>query len=664
MPRYQLPWQATPPPVEEVAQAPNLLREGARWFTQQSGEDLDRAMALQELELISPDLAELYKIEEATEGRKRSAGELYTNLRQLREPGWEGSGSGDKAAGLGLFALQYPVAGALGAVAPGLGHAAGWGAMRHMAHLADPDLAGASLAWDVAGAAGAKALGTAGSMLYRSKIMPKLAQKGLTSKELHPVSSRVLDWAETAMDPLVGPKAKNVGLPRWVNRKLQKVGRPDIAPKVPAGHLPAGQQALDLPGQQTIPGMRPRTQGKLPSPLAKVQEGDQLKYTAELDIRPSRHRAYKATTGKGQMDVFRSALEDLPPEPEQLTTLSEVAQAAMPVEQMDLGVPEVPRQLGLGMPKTSRFKPTEIPGPTTQPGKQMGLDLQQPAHQAAIPGIGTPEVIPQRPLAKQPSPGPTGSVSLKGPQKPSAGVRKAAVEIIRVAGPGKKLTWKQYAAGLQKATGLKRREMHGVLRVHKALADSYGETPDEMIGRMFRGVMTQEEHATAFPGISKWAKGARGPVGVSHWMEDGRAILAFSDRVRMGKVSTVTQLETALHEPLHVFYRWMPEREKAVLTKALGGKKGQAWTDDQEHQAITWALEYLRGGKAPTKRLAGTFERLRNWLTRLLTRGKKGKVPEEVEAVLNTMLSPEGYKRGRGVSRALKTRGKARATRG
>lgn len=565
MPQYRMPWEPMPPPQEEVP-PPNLLREAGKWFVGQSGEDLDRAMAMQELRAIEPDLQDLYEIQEKHAGKKRSAQELYTDLRQLRSPGWEGPSGGEKALGLGLFAGQYPVAGALGAVAPGLGHVAGWGAMRHMAHLANPEMAGASLAWDVAGAGVAKTLGTAGSMLYRSKVMPKLAEKGLTSKELHPAASRVLDWAEGAMDPLIGPKARNVGLPRWANRRLQKMGRRDIVPEPPTARLPAGQQELGLPGQQTFPGMRPRVEGEAFRPTRVTQPVDMLAYKSERRLIPAWKKP--ATTGKKQEDIFRTALEELPPEPEQLTTLSEVAQGAR-------AVPWLPEQ---------------------------------------------PQAVSQ---------------ALMG---------RAADKIVSVVKPGETLTWKGYAKGLQTATGLPRKEMVGVLRIHKALASSYGETPDEMVGRMFRGVMTQEEHVTTFPGVSKWAGGAQGPAGVAHWMEDGRAVLAFSDRVRMGQVKTATQLETALHEPLHVFYKWMPERERAVLSKALGAEVGQGWSSGQEHQAITWALEYMRSGQAPTKTLAKTFERFKSWLNRLLTKGKKGRGPKEVEEVLARMLTPGGYK--------------------
>ena len=583
MPQYRMPWEPMPPPQEEVP-APNLLREAGKWFVGQSGEDLDRAMAMQELRAVEPDLQDLYEIEEKYAGRKRSARELYTDLRQLRSPGWSGPSGGDKALGLGLFAGQYPVAGALGAVAPGVGHAAGWGAMRHMAHLANPEMAGASLAWDVGGAVGAKVLGTAGSMLYRSKVMPELAKRGLTSKELHPAASRVLDWAEGAMDPLIGPKARNFGLPRWLNRKLQKVGRRDIVPEPSKVGLSAGQQELPLPGQQTIPGMRPRVEGEAFRPTRATQPIDELAYKSERRLVPAWKKP--ATTGKRQEDIFRTALEELPPEPEQLTTLSEVAQGAK-----------------------------AVPWPPEQP---------QAASQALV--------------------------------------GRAAEQIASVVKPGETLTWKGYAKGLQTATGLPRKEMVGVLRIHKALASSYGETPDEMIGRMFRGVMTQEEHLTAFPGVSKWAGGARGPTGVAHWMEDGRAVLAFSDRVRMGQVKTATQLEVALHEPLHVFYKWMPEREKAVLSKALGTEVGQAWSSDQEHQAITWALEYMRSGQAPTKTLAKTFEHFKSWLNRLLTKGKKGRGPKEVEEVLARMLTPGGYRKRAKFGAALKEVEKGRAS--
>lgn len=572
-----MPWQEAPSPQEEMPQAPNLLREAGKWFVGQSGEDLDRAMAMQGLAHVAPELRKHYEYE-AQRGNTKSASELYGVLRGLHDPGY--SGEGNEALGLGLFAGQYPVAGALGAVAPGLGHAAGWGAMRHMAHLANPEMAGASLAWDVGGAVGAKTLGTAGSMLYRSKVMPKLAQKGLTSKEMHPAASRVLDWAEGAMDPLVGPKARNFGLPRWLNRKLQKIGRRDIVPEPPKAHLPAGQQEMGVPGQRTFPGMRPRTEGELPKPVRSTQPEDQLAYTYDRRrLIPTWKKP--ATTGKRQEDLFRTALEELPPEPEQLTTLSEVAQGA-----------------------------AEVPWAPEQP-------------QAVSRAVMAPVVD----------------------------------DILTTVPQGGTLTWKGYAKGLQKATGLPKQEMVGVLRIHKALASSYGETPDEMIGRMFRGVMTQEEHAATFPGVSKWAGEAKGPAGIAHWMEDGRAILAFADRVRLGQVKNSTQLEVALHEPFHVFYKWMPEREKAVLSKALGSTVGEAWTSDQEHQAITWGLEYLRSGQAPkaTPKLARTFERFKSWLNRLLTKGKKGQAPKEVREVLERMLTPGGYQGKRATaSKALR----------
>jgi hypothetical protein len=80
------------------------------------------------------------------------------------------------------------------------------------------------------------------------------------------------------------------------------------------------------------------------------------------------------------------------------------------------------------------------------------------------------------------------------------------------------------------------------------------------------------------------------------------------------------------------------------ITKALGATAGKEWTDEQEHQAIRWTLEYLRSGEAPTKALATTFERFKTWLRGLITKGKAGRAPKEVQEVLTRMLTPGGYK--------------------
>ena len=581
MPRYDLPWRKKPQEAP-VPEQKGLLRQGAEWAVKDSGEAMDRQMALESLEHLAPELRRHYEYE-AERGNKKSATELYTTLRGFHDPGWDKKGN--KALGTGLFAAQYPVANALGAAVPGVGHVAGWLGMRHAAHLANPDMAGDSLMYDLAGAAGAKGLGTVGAAVYRSKLQARLAKAGLTSIEASPVVSRVLDWAEGAMDPAIGPKARNAGLPRWLNRRMQKMGPQGAASS--GRSLPLGRMVQSeipgVPGQQTMPGTQPVHTGSLPSPMRKSQPVDELAYRTY--DRPKKTSWNKTLGGESQADafrpdparqtdVFKTVLEELPPPPEDLTTLTQVGKR-----------PKVP------FPDVSELSPkgkefTKVPENTftkemkdKYPFYRMNREMQSKL------GIVDPKV-----------------------REGVLGLPKMVAE-----SQGKKVN--PYIG-----------ETFAPFNVSKEdLIDKNALAQIKMTGYGYPGY--------GLP--AQFAPGNRSKVNLS------QKLLKGSDPQKAESI-----IHEMLHE--HIMRLTKEDRTGILESLGSSHYRGKL-TDAQEHHLIWWLLKELKEGAAPTeatRRLFAGFRKALPNTDEFITRKMKSKakkVPMSVKLLVKRFATPEGF---------------------
>jgi hypothetical protein len=595
------------PPV--AAKAP-LPPKGESWLKHaialggEAGEALSRATAKQALAMANPNAFRRYERTERA-GLQVPSAEYMKSARKSIQPGWTGASSGDKALSMLALASEAPLGAVLGAVGtaagslvrlPGaglvggiLGRSMGWAGARGLSELADPESSGRNLWWDVGGVAGAKVLGTGASMAYRGAVQPKLAQKGLLAAR--PRLDKVLNWAEEAMDPAIGPAASNYGIPRWLNRKLQSLGPQGIKDVTQTRGAIQGRLTARM-GQAGAPGMQARQRVK----------------------------------------TLKSALEELPPIPESNPTITQV------VRRYDETTQGTLKGFLTGVEPQARYGPEPVP-PVNQVGTKRigGAPVSQFAPQQFGTPAGQPPKMPLGGRVGSPEPPedflPTAWRGPSGTAPGSAGVNTAAEQLYTtVARSGKPLTWTQYAKGMRQHTGMTRKEWVSVLRVHQGLAKAYGEDMDTMIGRMFRGVTDESQHNVLFPGRQM----PKRALGLTHFMEDQRALVAFADRLRSPEYTTSTRIEVALHEPIHVFLRWMPEEDVSTLLGAAG-------PGETEHTVVKWMLDYLKGGEAPTPKLQKIFERFNTWIKSLITRHNRTEATPEAKAVFKRMFTPGAY---------------------
>jgi Large polyvalent protein associated domain 22 len=138
-----------------------------------------------------------------------------------------------------------------------------------------------------------------------------------------------------------------------------------------------------------------------------------------------------------------------------------------------------------------------------------------------------------------------------------------------------------------------------------------------------------------------------------------RGKISFGDDIVIEAFSSA-DASTGIHELWHFFSDRLfadAAREDApnslandrdILLKALGRKEGSVLnsldlTDAEHEQLAKWGEQYLREGKAPSKELAGVFERFKNWLMEIYhTIADLGKqISPEVRGVFDRMLASD-----------------------
>ncbi len=335
-------WERYGNPASTISEKPKPsddrnLWEKVRDFGGKAGNWLDSQAAQEVLSKGNPALYRSY-VRRMQSGESVPASEMFGQVRKVFDPGYSEATNRDRMVAMGFTAAE-PIAGwamaALGGAAGGaVGSAPGAAVGATAGRLAGPALLRTMANVANPEAAGRNILWDVGA-LAGGKALGTLASARYRQAlqpmlaRKYPRAERVLNQMEKALDPLTGPAASNPGLPRFINRRLQGIG-------------PQGYNKANLP--MVMP--KPPTTGMMPPP-SRQQAATQIPYPLP---------------GK-------------------------------PTGQMDLGVPNVPRQGSLGLSSMRQFQPTQISGPAKQPLSQGDLGLKQPAHQSAMPGIGNPEVI-------------------------------------------------------------------------------------------------------------------------------------------------------------------------------------------------------------------------------------------------------------------------------
>jgi len=184
----QTPWyrraeilqqQQVPPPVQEE---PGGLWSQIKDLGKAGGEQLSKWLAQADLYARDRDAMHFLQMKEAA-GLPVSASDYYMAIRKARDPLYEVSpkdvllgtaatlGEGPSigagaSVGAGLGTAVFPGVGT--AVGAGLGGLGAWLAARHLQGMANPEIAGQNVLWDVAGLGGAK--------LAQAAIAPRLAK--------------------------------------------------------------------------------------------------------------------------------------------------------------------------------------------------------------------------------------------------------------------------------------------------------------------------------------------------------------------------------------------------------------------------------------------------------------------------------------------------------
>lgn len=112
---------------------------------------------------------------------------------------------------------------------------------------------------------------------------------------------------------------------------------------------------------------------------------------------------------------------------------------------------------------------------------------------------------------------------------------------------------------------------------------------------------------------------------------------------------------TFVHESGHVYLDALgklversdaPEQVKSdyqAIREFIGAKDGEKITEAQHEQFAESFTKYLMGGKAPSARLEGTFERFKNWLTQLYQKASgffgKAEITPQIRDVFDRLLA-------------------------
>lgn len=103
-----------------------------------------------------------------------------------------------------------------------------------------------------------------------------------------------------------------------------------------------------------------------------------------------------------------------------------------------------------------------------------------------------------------------------------------------------------------------------------------------------------------------------------------------------------TNLKDVTHEVGHIFRKDMNAQELAQAESAFGVKDGK-WTVSQEEDFAEGFSQYMATGKAPTKGLTKMYEKLKSWISNLMTSAKSegAQISPQMEAIYEQMLKSQ-----------------------
>lgn len=194
-------------------------------------------------------------------------------------------------------------------------------------------------------------------------------------------------------------------------------------------------------------------------------------------------------------------------------------------------------------------------------------------------------------------------------------------------------------------------ELQAGLAVTEARAKQWvRENPGKTVEDFYKQTYAAIEKGEASSGALKAAKEARGST---NFVEDGRAIM------RAAKSADVS---TFMHESAHAWLPSLPQNDLRVIGRAAGlndveiatlhkqfiagefdlaSAPGRQYKQAQEYFASSFE-KYLKEGIAPTKELAGVFDRFKEWIANIyrnITGTKlEGELTPEVRDVMRRML--------------------------
>lgn len=148
---------------------------------------------------------------------------------------------------------------------------------------------------------------------------------------------------------------------------------------------------------------------------------------------------------------------------------------------------------------------------------------------------------------------------------------------------------------------------------------------------------TKEQFADDYQLAFRTSEGDADTMGSVEFIEDGETIVrSFAN----------TDLRAVTHEVAHIFRKDLTEQELSAAEKEFGVKNGE-WNKQAEEDFAEGFIEYMATGKAPSKKIAKTFEKFRYWLSATYNTLKNDgvKVSPQMEKIFSEMLAGTQQKR-------------------
>lgn len=163
-----------------------------------------------------------------------------------------------------------------------------------------------------------------------------------------------------------------------------------------------------------------------------------------------------------------------------------------------------------------------------------------------------------------------------------------------------------------------------------------------------RDALAREEYQPGHPRMQAYEEAGvkidpTRPARAGGWAEFETGGLTAEREGRAIIVSFSKSLKTALHELAHVFRRDLTASEMEMAGPWAGAEKGPGfwkWSRAAEEKFAYAFNKYMEEGRAPTKGLAGVFEKFKTWLSNVFdaVRGNNFPISDEVRATFDKML--------------------------